>query len=154
MDIDAKTPSTEQVDALLAEWQKDAVMDRLEPAAELRKIGPLHSKYLTILSSHRRALKEGQRKMEKLRRIKHEYYNGRLDQITLAKFGWQPFPFTLKGDLAVYMDSDKEMTNAKRVLAVHEEVMDIAERILKELSSRTWQLKEICGWEKFISGAH
>ena len=154
MNLDTKSPSTEQVDALLAEWAKDAVMDKLEPANELRKIGSLHSKYLTILSTHRRAFKEGQRRMDKLRKLKYEYYMGRLDQATLAKYGWQPFLYTLKGDLATYMESDKELVNAKAVIAIHEEIMDLAERIIKELGSRTFQLKDIISWEKFISGAH
>lgn len=154
MNLDTKAPSTEQVDSLLAEWQKDAVMDRLEPANELRKIGSLHSKYLTILSTHRRAFKEGERRMGKLRKLKYEYYMGRLDQAALAKYGWQPFLYTLKGDLATYLESDKDIVNAKAVLAVHEEIMDLAERIIKELGSRTFQLKDIISWEKFISGAH
>lgn len=154
MNLDTKAPSTEQVDSLLAEWQKDAVMDRLEPANELRKIGSLHSKYLTILSTHRRAFKEGERRMGKLRKLKYEYYMGRMDQTALAKYGWTPFLYTLKGDLATYLEADKDIVNAKAVLAVHEEIMDLAERIIKELGSRTFQLKDIISWEKFISGAH
>lgn len=154
MNIDPKAPSTEQVDSLLEEWKKDSAMDRLEPASELRKIGPLHSKYLSILSSHRRALKEAERRMAKLRKLKYEYYTGRLDQQTLAKYGWQPFLYTLKGDLNTYMESDNELLNGKAVMAIHEEVMDVAERIIKELGSRTFQLKDIISWEKFISGAH
>jgi hypothetical protein len=154
MNIDPKAPSTEQVDSLLAEWKKDSAMDKLEPANELRKIGSLHSKYLSILSSHRRALKEAERRMAKLRKLKYEYYMGRLDQTTLAKYGWQPFLYTLKGDLNTYMESDNELLNGKAVMAIHEEVMDIAERIIKELGSRTFQLKDIISWEKFISGAH
>ena len=150
--LDPTAPSVAQIDALLAEWQKDAVLNILEPDIELRKISPLHAKYLTILSSHRRALKEGERRLTKLKRLKYEYYCGRLDKITLDKYGWSPFPFTLKGDLATYMDSDKELVNARSVLAIHEEVMDITERILKELGSRTFQLKDIISWARFTSG--
>jgi hypothetical protein len=154
LNLDPKAPSTDQVDSLLAEWKIDAVMDKLEPASELRKIGSLHSKYLTILSTHRRAFKEGERRMAKLRRLKYEYYMGRLDQTTLAHYKWEPFLYTLKGDLATYMDSDKELVNGKAVIAIHEEIVDLCERIIKELGSRTFQLKDIISWEKFISGAH
>src|SRR5574340_821675 len=102
MILDVKAPCQEQVDALMIEWKKDAVMDRLEPTSELKKIGSLHAKYLNILSVHRRALKECERKLVKLRRVKYEYYTGRLDQDTLKKYGWPPFPFTLKSDLSTY----------------------------------------------------
>jgi hypothetical protein len=145
-------PSEEQVDALLEEWATDAKMDKLEPAEELRKIPVLHAKYLNILSSHRRALRTGERKVAKLKRLKHEYYTGRLDQETLTKCQWAPFPYTLKGDLSTYMESDKDLLNGRAVLAVHEEILDICERILKELASRTFALKDIVKWEIFIAG--
>lgn len=154
MILDAKNPSIAQVDALLEEWKKDAAMDRLEPSQELRKIGALHSKYLTILSSHRRAFQEGERRYAKLRRIKYEYYSGRLDSDTLKKYGWPPFPFTLKADLATYMDADADILNAKQVLGVHTEIVEVAQSIIKELGSRTFQLKDIIQWERFISGGN
>jgi len=154
MILDTKAPSTAQVDALLDEWKKDAAMDRLEPSEELRKIGSLHSKYLTILSAHRRAFQDGERKYAKLRRIKYEYYSGRLDNDTLKKYGWSPFPFTLKADMVTYLDADSDILNAKQVLGVHAEIVELSQSIIKELNNRTWQLKEVCGWEKFIGGAH
>lgn len=154
MILDTKAPSTAQVDALLEEWKKDAAMDRLEPSSELQKIGSLHSKYLTILSAHRRASKESERRYTKLRRVKYEYYMGRLDQDTLKKYNWQPFPYTLKGDIATYMDSDADILNAKAVIGIHEEIMDISERIIKELGARTYQIKDIISWERFIGGVH
>lgn len=151
MKIDT-TPSDDKIDTLLAEWKKDAVLNILEPDIELRKISPLHAKYLTILSSHRRALKEGERRLTKLKRLKYEYYTGRLDKVTLDKYEWPPFPYTLKGDLNTYLDSDKELLNARAVLSIHEEVVDLTERILKELGSRTFQLKDIISWARFTSG--
>jgi hypothetical protein len=155
MILDISKPSPAQVDALLEEWNKDAKIDKLEPADELRKIPMLHAKYINILSVHRRAFKENERRNTKLRRIKYEYYMGRLDQETLKKYNWQPFLYVLKtGDLAMYMESDSDLLNAKAVLAIHEEMMDLCERIIKELGSRTYQLKDVIAWEKFISGGH
>ena len=154
MILDTTAPSTAQVDALLEEWKKDAKLDKLELSSELRKIPSHQSKYLQILSTHRRAFQEGERRMTKMRRIKYEYYTGRLDQASLTKYGWQSFPFTLKGDLNTYMESDKDLLNARAVLSIHEEIVSICESIMKELNNRTWQLKEICGWEKYIGGSH
>ncbi len=73
--LDTKKPSQAQVDTLLKEWEKDAKLDHLEPSDELKKIGSLHSKYLSILSAHRRAFKEASRTFAKMKRIKYEYYN-------------------------------------------------------------------------------
>lgn len=152
MILDVEHPSQDQIKALLAEWKVDAAMDRLEPSTELKKIGSLHAKYLTILSTHRQALKTGERKIYKLKRLKTEYYNGRLDQATLAQYGWQQFPYTLKYELTTYLDGDRDMIHAKQVVGIHEEIVDLCERIIKELGSRTFQLKDIIQWERFISG--
>lgn len=154
MILDVKNPSQAQVDALLEEWKKDATMDRLEPSQELKKIGSLHSKYLTILSAHRRALKEAERKYAKLRHLKYEYFQGRLDQATLDRLKWQQFPYTLKGEIAMYMDADADILNAKKVMGVHEEVVELCMSIIKELGSRTFQLRDIISWERFIQGVH
>jgi hypothetical protein len=150
--LDTKSPSQAQVDALLDEWKKDSKLDVLEPSKELQKIGQLHAKYLAILSAHRRAFKEANRTFAKLKRIKHEYYSGRLDQETLKKYNWNPFPYTLKTDLSIYMDSDPDALNAKRVIELHEEIVQVSESIIKELNSRTYQLKDIITWERFING--
>jgi hypothetical protein len=154
MILDTSKPSVEQVDALLTEWQRDSAMNRLNPSEELQKIPHLHSKYLLILSKHRRALHEGERKAAKLRRLKYEYYAGRLDKDTLDKYGWSQFPYTLKSDLTTYMDADKDVSNARQVLHVHEEIVNLCESILRELGNRTYQLKDIIRWEMFIQGTH
>ncbi len=150
--LDTKSPSQEQVNSLLEEWKKDSKLDLLEPSKELQKIGQFHSKYLAILSAHRRAFKESNRTFSKLKRIKYEYYTGRLDQDTLKKYNWNPFPYTLKADITIYMDSDPDVLNAKRVIDLHEEIVNVCESIIKELNSRTYQLKDIITWERFING--
>lgn len=152
MILNTKEPSIAQVDALLEEWKNDAKMDRLEPSTEIRKISPLHAKYINILSVHRRAFQEGERRYAKLRRIKYEYYTGRLDQDTLNKYKWQPFPYTLKADIVTYMDSDPDILNAKQVLGIHNEIVELCTSIIKEIGSRTFQWKDIISWERFISG--
>jgi hypothetical protein len=35
---------------------------------------------------------------------------------------------------------------------LHEEIVDVCQSILKELHSRTFQLKEFITWERFIQG--
>jgi len=150
--LDIKNPSSEQVDALLDEWKKDAKIDKLEPSNELKRIGSLHSKYLEILSAHRRAFKESSRTFAKLKRVKYEYYTGKMDQETLKKYNWNPFPYTLKSDLSTYMESDADVLKAQRLMGIHEEIMDLCQSILKELGSRTYQLRDIISWERFIGG--
>ena len=134
-------------------WKQDSVFDKLDPAGVLAGIGALHSKYLRVLSEHRLQLKMIDRKLARLKKIKWEYYNGKLDQANLAKLGWQPFPFTLKSDIHTYLDADTDIQAIVAQRDICEEVVEVCLAILKALNNRTWEAKEYCGWEKFMRGA-
>ena len=141
-----------KLEELLNMWAKDSVIDRTEPGKELINIPQLHSKYLNILSRHRLLAKEAEFKYNKTRKLKWEYYTGKLDDDDLQKYGWEPFPYVLKSDITTYLESDEDMNKCLAQKAMHDEIVDICQSILKELNSRTFQLREFISWEKFIQG--
>ena len=141
-----------KLDELLEEWRKDADIDRTEPGKALLDIPKLHSKYLNILSRHRLLSKEAEFKYNKMKKLKWEYYTGKLDDDDLKKYEWDPFPYVLKSDLSTYMESDEDLNKYMAKKAIHEEVVEICQSILKELNSRTYQLRSFIDWEKFIQG--
>jgi hypothetical protein len=96
--------------------------------------------------------KESEFKYNKMKRLKWEYYTGKLDDDELKTHGWEPFPFTLKSDIATYLDSDDDINKFLANKLMHEEMVDICQSILKELNSRTFQLRDFIQWEKFIQG--
>lgn len=138
---------------LQTSWKQDSKLDMEEPAEELAKIGSLHSKYLSLLSNYRQQVKSLEKKQKKFKKIKWEYYSGRLDQQMLKKFGWEPFPHILKSDIATYMDADKDMIAIESEIDLYEELVDVCTYILKELTSRTYQIRDIITWVRFTSGA-
>lgn len=140
------------VDELLEMWKKDAEIDRTEPGRALLEVPKLHSKYLAILSRHRLMAKDAEFKYNKMKRLKWEYYTGKLDEDTLRKYGWEPFPFVLKSDITTYMDSDDDIRKYLAQKMLHEEVIELCTAILKELNNRTWELRSFIDWEKFIQG--
>jgi hypothetical protein len=141
-----------QLEDLLEEWRKDSDIDRTEPGKALLDIPKLHSKYLNILSKHRLLAKEAEFKYNKWKKLKWEYYTGKLDDDDLQKYGWEPFPFVLKSDITTYLDSDEDLNKYLAAKAVHDEVVELCGAILKELNSRTYQLRSFIDWEKFIQG--
>ena len=141
-----------KLEELLAMWAKDSVIDRTEPAKELTNIPQLHSKYLNILSRHRLLVKESEFKYNKMKRLKWEYYTGKLDDDQLKQYGWEPFPFVLKSEITTYFESDEDLNKYLANKIMHEEIVDVCQSILKELHSRTFQLKEFITWERFIQG--
>ena len=141
-----------QLDDLLEMWRTDSIIDRTEPGKALINIPQLHSKYLNILSRHRLLSKESEFKYNKMKKLKWEYYTGKLDQDQLDKHGWQPFPFVLKSELTTYLESDEDINKHIAQKVLHDEIVDVCSSILKELHSRTFQLKEFITWERFIQG--
>lgn len=142
----------EKLDELLSMWAKDADIDRTEPGKALIEIPKLHSKYLNILSRHRMLAKEAEFKYNKMKKLKWEYYTGKLDDDELQKRGWEPFPYVIKAELSTYMEADDDVNRYLASKAVHEEIVDVCQSILKELNNRAWELKSFIDWEKFIQG--
>jgi len=141
-----------QLDDLLEMWRADSVIDRTEPGKELINIPQLHSKYLNILSRHRLLSKESEFKYNKMKKLKWEYYTGKLDKDQLEKHNWQPFPFVLKSDITTYLESDEDINKHIAQKVLHDEIVDVCSSILKELNSRTFQLRDFIQWERFIQG--
>jgi hypothetical protein len=144
------------VDQLITEWEADSQIDTTDAGGQMIKIPVLHSKYNKYLSLHKLAQARREAEYNKLRKMKWMYYNGKLngDQKTLAEYGWEPFPFTLKSDLNVYMDADDDLAKIKSQITFHEECVSFCTYVMKELNNRTWQMKEWMAWERFERGGH
>jgi hypothetical protein len=142
-----------KLEELLEMWQVDSVIDKTEPGKALLDIPKLHSKYLNIISRYRLLSKESEFKISKMRRLKWEYYTGKLDQSTLQKYGWEQFPYTLKSEVSTYLESDEDIFKLIAHKKMHDEIIEVCGSILKELSARTFQLRDFIQWERFIQGA-
>ena len=142
-----------KLDDLLAMWTKDSEIDRTEPGKALLDIPKLHSKYLNILSNHRLLIRDAEFKYNRMKKIKWEYYTGKMGDDDLRKYGWAPFPFTIKSEITTYMESDEDLNKFIASRMIHEEIVNCCELILKELHSRTFQLKSFIDYERFIQGA-
>jgi len=142
----------ENIEQILSHWEKDSVIDQTEPGKELIRIPILHNKYLTMLIKHKMASKKANLDFIKMRKIKWEYYTGKLSKNQLDEYGWEPFKFTLKSDINVYLEADLDLIKFTEKKIYHEEVVVMIESIMKELNSRTYQLKDFISWERFIGG--
>ena len=142
-----------QLEELLEMWRKDADMDRTEPGRELLNIPKLHSKYVTIMSNHRMMARDAEFQLNRWKKLKWEYYTGKLDDDDLKKHGWDPFPFTLKSDITTYLEADEDINKYKAKKVIHDEIVDVCTSIIKELNSRTFQIRDFIAWERFVNGA-
>jgi hypothetical protein len=136
----------------LKNWETDTDIDQTEPGKELLKIPKLHNKYLAILTKHKIASKKAQFDYLRMRKVKWEYYTGKMSQEELQSYGWEPFQFTLKSDITTYLEADGDLIKLLEKKVYHEETISVLESILNELKQRTWQLRDFISWEKFIGG--
>ena len=141
-----------KLDNLVAQWELDAKVDTTEPGKEIIRIPNLHAKYSREMVSHSMAAKGRRFEYDALRKVKYEYYSGKMDHTELTKRGWEPFRFVLKGDITTYLEADPDLLKIKAYIVTHEEAISLCGMIMKELSNRTWQIKEYMAWEKFIAG--
>ena len=123
----------EKLEDILKNWERDAEIDQTEPGKELIKIPLLHNKYLSILTKHKIAVRKSNFDYLRMRKIKWEYYNGKMSQEELMRV----------------TDLYKASLEKK---AYHEETVSMVESIMNELKQRTWQLRDFISWEKFIGG--
>jgi hypothetical protein len=142
----------ETLEHVLKNWETDTDIDQTEPGKELLKIPKLHNKYLAILTKHKIASKKAQFDYLRMRKIKWEYYTGKMSQEELQSYGWEPFQFTLKSDITTYLEADGDLIKLLEKKVYHEETISVLESILNELKQRTWQLRDFISWEKFIGG--
>ena len=144
----------EKLDEILEYWKKDAEIDQTEPGKELIRIPTLHNKYLTILTKHKIASKKAHFDYLRMRKVKWEYFTGKMSQEELEQYGWEPFQFTLKSDINTYLEADGDLIKLLEKKVYHEEVVSVIESIMNELKSRTFQLRDFISWEKFINGGN
>jgi len=140
------------LDQILDEWEIDAKWDPDEPGKAMAHIPNLHAKYLRYLRRHKANIRILEQQIIKERRLKFDYYNGRLDKEQLEKFGLTPFKFVLKQEVKEYVESDDKVLELNAIKASHEQIVELCESIMKELGNRTWQLSGYMKWQQFCKG--
>lgn len=143
-----------KLDEVISNWQTDKLVDEAAPHKTLIEIPILHGKYLEILSQHRLASQRQKFEHAKMKKIRREYYLGNLDKETLDEYKWEPFDLKIgtKGNIDIYLESDNYLIRILEKKAYHDEVVFVCEAILKELNSRTFQLREYLIHTRFLNG--
>jgi hypothetical protein len=143
------------IQALMIEWSEDSRVDSTEPGLELLKIPTLHSKYLNILTHHNLLSKKASVAYNKAKLLKSQYYHGDLNnKEDLEKHNLEPNPKKImRTDIGMYIDADDDMNTLLLKKAANQEIVDYCTSVLKELHSRTFQIRSYIDYVKFTNGA-
>jgi len=134
--------------------EKDMEIDDLNLDLESLKTPQLHGKYLNLLHDESLVLHKYLIEQKEMRRLKWEYYLGKLDQETLDEKSWQPFGLKiLRTDIDVYLESDKDLLRLEARVHYQREKVKYLESVLQGLGRRGWDIKSAIEWKKFMSGS-
>lgn len=136
---------------ILNEWSIDSAIDPTQISYEAIKTAKLHSKYLTAFTRHKLAAERAKHKYNKLKRLKWDYYQGRLSQEQLMENGWEPFGFLLKSDIQIYIDADEDLIRLNLIKAGFDETVKILEEIIKQIKNRNYEIKNHIDNERFLN---
>ncbi len=139
---------------IISNWQEDCKINKVDPDNDLLKIPNLHSKYSAQVVLHSIAHGKKLSELSKLKKIKTEYYSGKLNNTEdLKKYGLEPFPFKLKSDIKVYLEADTDINKILLEISNHEEAIKYCKSIVEQIHDRTWQIKAYLDYSKFKIGS-
>ena len=111
----------------------------------------MHSKYHEILNNLILLRTKAQKIQKSVRHERYEYYSGKADPDVYER---EPFPKKVrdKDALIRYMDADDRVSDANLKVEYYDVMINYTESILKQISNRTYQIKNSIEWHKFQAG--
>lgn len=136
-------------------WAEDCVIDHAQLTRESLRTPQLHSKYLGILMSCKSKLIKLDNDYRDTRYIKFKYYRGELTKDQLEELGWNQYQGLkpLKSDMESLLDGDKDLLKVKQRSDYYINMIYQLESILKQISSRDWQIRNAIENQKFLAGS-
>ena len=131
--------------------EKDLKINDTELDLESLKTPQLHNKYMKHLTKFKLLLTRAEDDLRTIRLFKWEYYTGKSDPQV-----YQQKPFNLKilkQDVDKYIEADEEIQKAAQKVKYLETVVDFLDRTIRQVSNRTFTIKNAIDWRKFTSGA-
>jgi len=130
---------------------KDLKINDSELDIESLKTPQIHNKYMKHLTKFKLMLSRAESELHIKKREKWEYYTGKADSSVYID---KPFNLKiLRQDVDKYIDSDEEVIKAKQKVDYLTTVVDFLDRSIRQISNRTFTIKNAIDWKKFTSGA-
>ena len=132
-------------------WQKDSVIDPDNLHDESLKIPQLHSKYYTIYNTITLLREKARESYNRIRLERHNYYTGKAPAETYVE---EPFPYKVREKDAIqrHMDADEKMSTINMKIKYYDVILKFLEEIIRNVSNRTYQIKNAIEWQQFQSG--
>ena len=139
------------LETLQEQVDKDLKINDTELDLESLKTPQLHNKYMKHYTKFKLMLTRAETDYSQVKRQKWEYYTDKADASVYAE---KPFDLkVLRTDVDKYIESDEEMIKAKQKVEYLQAVVDYLDKTLRQITNRTFTIKNAIDWRKFTSGA-
>ncbi|MAG49736.1 hypothetical protein CMO86_08855 [Candidatus Woesearchaeota archaeon] len=132
-------------------WEKDSKIDIDNLHTESLNIPVLHSKYYDIYNNLMLLRTKAEQQKKNVRHERYEYYSGKADPDVYIQ---NPFPKKIrdKDTMTKYLDADERLSNVSMKIEYYNVMLRYIEEILKQITNRTYQIKNSIEFMRFSSG--
>ena len=139
------------LETLQGMWNEDSKIDPDNLHTESLNIPVLHSKYYDIYNTLMLLRKKAEQQRKNIRHERYEYFSGKSDPEVYID---NPFPKKIrdKETMAKYLDADTKLSGISLKLEYYDVMLRFIEEILKQITNRTYQIKNSIDFMRFQSG--
>lgn len=132
-------------------WSEDSKIDPDNLHTESLNIPVLHAKYFDLYNNLNLLRKKAEQQRKNIRHERYEYYSGKADPDVYID---NPFPKKIrdKDTMQKYLDADEKLSGLSLKIEYYETMMKYLEEILKQVTNRTYQIKNAIEFMRFSSG--
>ena len=132
-------------------WEKDSKIDPDNLHDESLKIPQLHSKYYTLYNTITLLREKARESYAKIRLERYNYYTGKA---TAEVYAEEPFPYKVREKDAIqrHLEADDKMNKVDMKIKYYDIMLKFLEEIIRNISGRTYQIKNAIEWNKFQAG--
>ena len=132
-------------------WERDSRIDPDNLHDESLKIPQLHSKYYTLYNTITLLREKAREQYSKVRLERYNYYTGKA---TAEVYAEEPFPYKVREKDAIqrHLEADDKMNKIDMKIKYYDIMLKFLEEIIRNISGRTYQIKNAIEWNKFQAG--
>tara|TARA_B100000530_G_C15620993_1_gene354326 strand:+ start:247 stop:549 length:303 start_codon:yes stop_codon:yes gene_type:complete len=95
-----------------------------------------------------------ERAQESYNRVKLERYNYYTGKATAEVYAEEPFPYKVREKDAIqrYLEADEKLSVVDMKIKYYNVTLKFLEEIIRNVSNRTYQIKNAIEWQKFQAG--
>ena len=132
-------------------WAEDAKIDPDNLHDESLKIPQLHAKYYTIYNTISLLRERAKESYNKIRLERYNFYTGKA---TAEVYAEEPFPYKVREKDAIqrHLEADERLNKIDMKIKYYDTTLKFLEEIIRNVSNRTYQIKNSIEWHKFQAG--